>query len=439
MCLTTDLIERASGFVFYNEINAFVYCCKSCASEFFTGLELEEHILWEHHDNKPNVAEVFIEDELEPTQSKDVPREISTTEVVEKTKNTSQIVTENERKPFGEEQLLTELVRVGTVEHENNDGDEFDLYYDGFSSNDDWGDTKSEDKPKTEPMTNTEAKSVTKFVTTSATKSSTKPGTKSSTKSVTKPPTMSATKSKIKSETKPKTKPTTKSKTKSEAKTRTKQPRKRPTNKMRQEPTWTEYFCEMCPKIIFPSLNAVRQHMKLHGGNETRKQCTFCDRRPWDYERHILLKHTQEKLFKCDICGSSFRSKSNRDIHKRMHTGERPYVCDICGEGYSSLAGKTKHEMRTHRERMPHPCTQCDRTFLIPSHLQEHIYAMHSTEKPYMCDECGKNFATKKYLRKHKLIHGERKYSCKHCTKKFKTSESRRGHERTVHKIIFGS
>lgn len=203
-----------------------------------------------------------------------------------------------------------------------------------------------------------------------------------------------------------------------------------------QRTTANVHYCEMCPDITFRTLSILKQHMKQHIENRFRKKCAICNKRPFDMEKHIELKHTVERPFKCDYYESAFKTDSYRIIHMRIHTRERPFLCSTCGKSFSSQATRKKHEIRLHSEKMPHACQQCDRTFLNPSHLQEHIYALHTKEKHYVCDICGKTFATKKYLRKHKLIHGERKNPCKYCEKKFKTSESRRGHERNVHKIF---
>ena len=55
----------------------------------------------------------------------------------------------------------------------------------------------------------------------------------------------------------------------------------------------------------------------------------------------------------CQICGKSFSTAQNRNIHLRTHTQEKPYSCDICSKSFSTAQNRNIHE-RTHSGEKPY-------------------------------------------------------------------------------------
>ena len=48
--------------------------------------------------------------------------------------------------------------------------------------------------------------------------------------------------------------------------------------------------------------------------------------------KHIRIKHHNQKAYQCEICKSSFVTKCNLDNHMWQHKGirSRPFKCQLC-------------------------------------------------------------------------------------------------------------
>ena len=86
--------------------------------------------------------------------------------------------------------------------------------------------------------------------------------------------------------------------------------------------------------------------MKLHVG--TREfACHLCDKaypRADTLKRHILSFHENKRLYKCDVCGKSFKGHI-RD-HMRTHAEDReekPFGCSQCGARFNQRSQLTVH------------------------------------------------------------------------------------------------
>ncbi|XP_045233576.1 zinc finger protein 397 isoform X2 [Macaca fascicularis] len=86
----------------------------------------------------------------------------------------------------------------------------------------------------------------------------------------------------------------------------------------------------------------------------------------------------EERPYRCDVCGHSFKQHSSLTQHQRIHTGEKPYKCNQCGKAFSL------------------------RSYLI---IHQRI---HSGEKAYECSECGKAFNQSSALIRHRKIHTDK-------------------------------
>ncbi|KAL1466345.1 hypothetical protein MTO96_042797 [Rhipicephalus appendiculatus] len=103
--------------------------------------------------------------------------------------------------------------------------------------------------------------------------------------------------------------------------------------------------------------------------------CPFVARYPSVLVLH-LRTHSDERPYKCNVCGLTFKRQDHRDNHRRIHTGERKYKCSLC----------------------PHTCV---RKYALKSHMRR-----HTGEKPYQCTHCPARF-TYIYQLKHHIIQKE--------------------------------
>lgn len=126
----------------------------------------------------------------------------------------------------------------------------------------------------------------------------------------------------------------------------------------------------------------------------------------------------EQKLYRCAVCGVTFKKKFNLLLHEKRHTGEKPYQCEICGASFPRK-GSLKRHFRTHTGEKLHSCMSCDKTFAYKSSLVQH-YKWHAGEKPYECYDCGKAFARKNTLIQHIPLHtGEKPFECNYCNSVF--------------------
>jgi KRAB domain-containing zinc finger protein len=83
----------------------------------------------------------------------------------------------------------------------------------------------------------------------------------------------------------------------------------------------------------------------------------------WSFCKIIVEKKTDEKVFRCDICGKAFTASGNMLNHRCIHTGEKPFRCERCGTGFSQRSHLVKHN-RTHPGEKPYKCDYCGKVFL---------------------------------------------------------------------------
>ncbi|XP_074063184.1 zinc finger protein 215-like [Macrotis lagotis] len=167
-----------------------------------------------------------------------------------------------------------------------------------------------------------------------------------------------------------------------------------------------------------------------HSGEKSYK-CNECGSifTKWaNLTRHQRI-HSGEKSYKCNECGSTFTKWANLTRHQRIHSGEKPFKCDECGKAFTQRTYLTQHQL-THMREKPFKCTQCGKAFFQRTHLIQHHHT-HIEEKPFKCNEIGKVYSSISQLNLHQKIHSrEKSCKCNECGKTFTKCANLTRHQR---------
>lgn len=274
MYLTPEQIEQTCGILLCTDVNTFIYYCTKCRCEFCSGKELEEHIVFDHHDEKKYIDGIFVDDGI----------------VLETTTTTTTTLVAVPFVPLVETEIIpsaitTDVAATVTVPT--------DRVIDSATESIDFDENavEIEQKQHQQLLTKVDNKSGLEV-----------PYEIQNEAISIDEPTQSSSSGNSDCQ-------------ESSHESHKVHVNKKSTVKNKQshgKPQKGTFYCDMCPGQTFRTLEVIKRHLKRHVMNELRKPCLLCPTRPLNYEKHMQYAHTEPKPYKCDSCDARFKNNMGR-------------------------------------------------------------------------------------------------------------------------------
>lgn len=106
----------------------------------------------------------------------------------------------------------------------------------------------------------------------------------------------------------------------------------------------------------------MRDHKKTEHPRKQLK-CEECDetfKHKCLLERHISIKHKNEKNYICDVenCGNKYSTKYALNYHiETFHEGIRKFKCESCGKAFATNSERNGHVTSVHEKLKNQVCS----------------------------------------------------------------------------------
>lgn len=178
--------------------------------------------------------------------------------------------------------------------------------------------------------------------------------------------------------------------------------------------------------------------------------CGYCANEKNTLKQHEVNVHGDQTAYlKCSFpgCTVKFRTKLGLKIHMKHHDKVTlpEFRCAMEGCNFSTTwkNNLTKHMKSVHKKEYYFLCEHCGKGFLAKSSLTSHVKMHHTHVRDFKCDHIGcesKAFVSKLALNSHRRnVHVEEKnYLCSTCGISYKTAGSLQFHNKVRHASMFG-
>ena len=135
-------------------------------------------------------------------------------------------------------------------------------------------------------------------------------------------------------------------------------------------------------------------------------KCDFCEK---TFARGGQLmvhrrSHTGDKPYQCPSCSLKFTSSGNLKTHMKLHVGTREFACHLCDKAYPRADTLKRHILSFHENKKLYKCDVCGKSF--KGHIRDHMrtHAEDREEKPFGCSQCGARFNQRSQLTVHMRV-----------------------------------
>lgn len=172
------------------------------------------------------------------------------------------------------------------------------------------------------------------------------------------------------------------------------------------------FVCHVC-NAAHDTKNALEDHIRLnHLPDGVQLKCEPCGL-PFTHQStldaHVKRSHSKSRIFKCNVCKKSFRSRNLLKSHQYLHTGEKSFKCvyDGCERMFSTIQNRRWH-MRAHKDKEHHICKAdgCGFQFTYEIDLKRHEVTIHNIPMATIpCTICNQIYFKKCELTRHMKKH----------------------------------